>query len=198
MCDDPRIGAVRAQAFTVPTDAPEADGTFAWDQTSMFQSLWRCGCSCPTTRRPIRRCGARQGARRHIRLAEETDRFGRDRPAAQPMPALRVRAGRCRVRQGSRVPPRPRRPEPSLGARPAADPKSVCRQRDDGHAYAHQGGRAPAQAPRALSAEPPGCGLVRLSPLSRCQVFAAAITSLNIVSLAVGGENAPFVRIVRY
>ncbi|MEH3147448.1 MAG: mandelate racemase [Methylobacterium frigidaeris] len=29
------ITAVRAQAFTVPTDAPEADGTFAWDRTTI-------------------------------------------------------------------------------------------------------------------------------------------------------------------
>ncbi len=30
-----RIGAVRARAYTIPTDAPEADGTFAWDSTTM-------------------------------------------------------------------------------------------------------------------------------------------------------------------
>ena len=29
------IGTVRAQAFTVPTDWPEADGTFAWDSTTV-------------------------------------------------------------------------------------------------------------------------------------------------------------------
>ena len=33
MRDDPKIGTVRARAFTIPTDAPEADGTFAWDRT---------------------------------------------------------------------------------------------------------------------------------------------------------------------
>lgn len=29
------ITAVRAQAFTIPTDAPEADGTFAWNSTTL-------------------------------------------------------------------------------------------------------------------------------------------------------------------
>ncbi|NUO33687.1 MAG: mandelate racemase, partial [Dermatophilaceae bacterium] len=28
------VDAVRATAFTVPTDAPEADGTIAWDSTT--------------------------------------------------------------------------------------------------------------------------------------------------------------------
>ncbi len=32
---DVRIETVRAQAFTVPTDAPEADGTAAWTQTTI-------------------------------------------------------------------------------------------------------------------------------------------------------------------
>jgi len=35
MRDDPGIGTVRARAYTVPTDAPEADGTFAWDKTTI-------------------------------------------------------------------------------------------------------------------------------------------------------------------
>ncbi|WP_348529342.1 hypothetical protein [Methylobacterium mesophilicum] len=35
MRDDPTIGTVRARAYTVPTDAPEADGTFAWDKTTI-------------------------------------------------------------------------------------------------------------------------------------------------------------------
>jgi L-alanine-DL-glutamate epimerase-like enolase superfamily enzyme len=30
-----RIGAVRATAYRIPTDAPEADGTFAWDSTTL-------------------------------------------------------------------------------------------------------------------------------------------------------------------
>ena len=30
-----RVGAVRARAFTIPTDKPEADGTFAWTSTTL-------------------------------------------------------------------------------------------------------------------------------------------------------------------
>jgi L-alanine-DL-glutamate epimerase-like enolase superfamily enzyme len=33
---DAAINAVRAQAYTIPTDAPEADGTFAWDSTTLI------------------------------------------------------------------------------------------------------------------------------------------------------------------
>ena len=32
---DTPVTAVRAQAFTIPTDAPEADGTFSWDSTTI-------------------------------------------------------------------------------------------------------------------------------------------------------------------
>ncbi len=35
MRDDPKIGTVRARAYTVPTDAPEADGTLSWDKTTI-------------------------------------------------------------------------------------------------------------------------------------------------------------------
>ena len=35
MRDTPTIRSVTAQAFTVPTDAPEADGTLAWDRTTI-------------------------------------------------------------------------------------------------------------------------------------------------------------------
>ncbi|WP_267358599.1 MULTISPECIES: enolase C-terminal domain-like protein [unclassified Methylobacterium] len=35
MRDDPKIGTVRARAYTVPTDAPEADGTLSWDRTTL-------------------------------------------------------------------------------------------------------------------------------------------------------------------
>ena len=35
------------------------------------------------------------------------------------------------------------------------------------------------------------------SPFSRCQVLAAAITSLNTISRAVSCDSAPFVRTVR-
>ncbi|MBV9523213.1 MAG: mandelate racemase [Alphaproteobacteria bacterium] len=30
------LGALRADAFTIPTDAPEADGTFRWDRTTII------------------------------------------------------------------------------------------------------------------------------------------------------------------
>jgi L-alanine-DL-glutamate epimerase-like enolase superfamily enzyme len=30
-----RIGRLRARAYTIPTDAPEADGTFAWTSTTL-------------------------------------------------------------------------------------------------------------------------------------------------------------------
>ena len=32
----PPIGTVRAQAFTIPTDGPEADGTASWDSTTLI------------------------------------------------------------------------------------------------------------------------------------------------------------------
>ncbi|KQP80270.1 enolase C-terminal domain-like protein [Methylobacterium sp. Leaf117] len=35
MRDDPMIASVQARAYTVPTDAPEADGTLAWDRTTI-------------------------------------------------------------------------------------------------------------------------------------------------------------------
>ena len=35
MLDDPTITTVRARAYTVPTDAPEADGTLSWDRTTI-------------------------------------------------------------------------------------------------------------------------------------------------------------------
>ncbi|WP_237479327.1 enolase C-terminal domain-like protein [Lichenibacterium dinghuense] len=35
MSDAPPIGVVKTSAFTVPTDRPEADGTFAWDKTTL-------------------------------------------------------------------------------------------------------------------------------------------------------------------
>ena len=35
MRPDARIGPVRARAYTIPTDAPEADGTFAWTSTTL-------------------------------------------------------------------------------------------------------------------------------------------------------------------
>lgn len=35
MAPEAALGAVRAEAFRIPTDAPEADGTFAWTSTTM-------------------------------------------------------------------------------------------------------------------------------------------------------------------
>ena len=35
MKDEARVTSVRVSVFTVPTDAPEADGTLAWDHTTM-------------------------------------------------------------------------------------------------------------------------------------------------------------------
>jgi L-alanine-DL-glutamate epimerase-like enolase superfamily enzyme len=43
MRDDPKIGTVRARAFTIPTDAPEADGTFAWDRTTLVVAAVEAG-----------------------------------------------------------------------------------------------------------------------------------------------------------
>jgi L-alanine-DL-glutamate epimerase-like enolase superfamily enzyme len=35
MTEDPAIDTLRVSVFTIPTDAPEADGTIAWDTTTM-------------------------------------------------------------------------------------------------------------------------------------------------------------------
>ena len=35
MADRPILGRARASAYTVPTDKPESDGTFAWDKTTI-------------------------------------------------------------------------------------------------------------------------------------------------------------------
>src|SRR4051795_2952619 len=35
MTDGPVVSGLRASAYTVPTDAPEADGTLAWDSTTL-------------------------------------------------------------------------------------------------------------------------------------------------------------------
>lgn len=43
MSEEPTIATVRAQAFTVPTDAPEADGTFSWDKTTIVVVHVRAG-----------------------------------------------------------------------------------------------------------------------------------------------------------
>jgi L-alanine-DL-glutamate epimerase-like enolase superfamily enzyme len=44
--DLPAISEVRASAYTVPTDAPEADGTFAWDSTTIVIVELRAGDQC--------------------------------------------------------------------------------------------------------------------------------------------------------
>jgi hypothetical protein len=33
---DPGIEQVTAQAYTIPTDGPESDGTFEWDSTTIL------------------------------------------------------------------------------------------------------------------------------------------------------------------
>ena len=38
-----KIADTTATAYTIPTDAPEADGTFAWDSTTMVLVEMRCG-----------------------------------------------------------------------------------------------------------------------------------------------------------
>lgn len=38
-----RLDALTAAAYTVPTDAPESDGTFAWDRTTMVLVEARAG-----------------------------------------------------------------------------------------------------------------------------------------------------------
>ncbi|GAA3935303.1 enolase C-terminal domain-like protein [Actinomadura viridis] len=40
---DPAVEEVRASAYTVPTDAPEADGTLAWDSTTLVLAEVRAG-----------------------------------------------------------------------------------------------------------------------------------------------------------
>src|SRR5689334_4642052 len=35
LASDAPISDVRAHAFTIPTDAPEGDGTFTWDSTTL-------------------------------------------------------------------------------------------------------------------------------------------------------------------
>ena len=43
MRSDPTVEAVEAQAYTVPTDLPEADGTAAWDSTTIVMVFVRAG-----------------------------------------------------------------------------------------------------------------------------------------------------------
>src|SRR6185312_10158381 len=39
---EPKIGETSAAAFTIPTDAPEADGTFAWNSTTLIVVEVKC------------------------------------------------------------------------------------------------------------------------------------------------------------
>src|ERR1700741_4531687 len=39
---EPKIAQTTATAFTIPTDTPEADGTFAWDSTTLIVVEMKC------------------------------------------------------------------------------------------------------------------------------------------------------------
>jgi hypothetical protein len=67
------IGSVESSAYMIPTDAPEADGTFAWDSTTLVLvevsvdcvqvDVTRCGGITelrPPTESPDRRAFARR------------------------------------------------------------------------------------------------------------------------------------------
>ena len=41
--NDPVIESVAAEAYTVPTDAPEADGTLAWDSGTLVLARVNAG-----------------------------------------------------------------------------------------------------------------------------------------------------------
>lgn len=43
--DDPRVDELDVRVYTVPTDAPEADGTIAWSQTTLVLVRARCGAA---------------------------------------------------------------------------------------------------------------------------------------------------------
>ena len=47
MVDTP-IESLDASIYTVPTDAPEADGTLSWDSTTMVLVQARAGSECGT------------------------------------------------------------------------------------------------------------------------------------------------------
>jgi hypothetical protein len=46
--NDPAIESVAAEVYTVPTDAPEGDGTLTWDATTLVLACWRAfrGSAC--------------------------------------------------------------------------------------------------------------------------------------------------------
>ncbi|HEY3649040.1 MAG TPA: hypothetical protein VGL33_13785 [Streptosporangiaceae bacterium] len=41
--NDPAIESVAAEVYTVPTDAPEADGTLTWDSTTLVLARVQAG-----------------------------------------------------------------------------------------------------------------------------------------------------------
>ena len=41
--NDPAVESVTAAAYTLPTDAPEADGTLAWDSVTLVLAHVRAG-----------------------------------------------------------------------------------------------------------------------------------------------------------
>ncbi|WP_308218413.1 enolase C-terminal domain-like protein [Streptomyces hygroscopicus] len=43
MTDEPVVERVDSAVYTVPTDAPEADGTLSWDSTTLVLATVRCG-----------------------------------------------------------------------------------------------------------------------------------------------------------
>lgn len=55
----PLVDACEARAYTVPTDGPEADGTLAWDSTTMIvvevHAGGATGWAGPMVRPPARR-----------------------------------------------------------------------------------------------------------------------------------------------
>ncbi|MER5527660.1 hypothetical protein ABT075_24205 [Streptomyces sp. NPDC002677] len=47
MSDLPIVERVDSAVYTVPTDAPEADSTLAWDSTTLVLATVRCGGPVP-------------------------------------------------------------------------------------------------------------------------------------------------------
>ena len=81
MRPDAAIRAVTARAYTIPTDAPEADGTFAWRETTLVVATIEAGGETglgytysssrgrARWRRPARRRSERAGCVRHTALS---------------------------------------------------------------------------------------------------------------------------------
>src|SRR4051794_33901303 len=106
----------------------------------------------------VRRRGTtrRRGRARDRRVpAEVADRARRDRPRAGVGRPVRARAGRRRVRQGGRVPGRPRGAAAPLRGGHLADPEGLPAGRD-ARLPGAQAERPAPQAPGALGRERPG------------------------------------------